>query len=1033
MLRRHSSKSKPAIRHRKSTSSVRSVHLDHIDTECARRDAHTAATEAYARGRHRSSVEAPLFPTPVPPRLRQLNRTSEGLTHSWSQPAHLDETGSPSGLRRRQSVRFVVIPPERARKTERTTDSDRLGEQERDHSVHNDQQEVDLGFICGETKPPPSALSPHEQRLSETYIANGPVACDHYDTPVDDPSSYHKIHRSQSMIAHGSLIRPFRSRVRPESLAASTGGKDGELPPSGDPGRALRAPKSLSFLGSRRIGSRNESDGSVPQDQDGFARDEMCLGTLQISRPHSPSSGLGRSISQRLTGQRQRPLRMSLRDSVELPLTASMGTIPTPRSVGIKGKARKASENIKSRFKTLFGRRKKSIEHNETDSRDEHGTDDHRPSSASCESGVSTSADRMGSQENDMPFSIGTASRVASIQIVPVDGLPRSHRGSLESARGDSDVPDDGSRVTSWASSGLSTVASQQQAWSDLHRQRLSVIKENGFGVPSAADGTRTPTAATVANGPKCGIDSQRVYSALAKRLTERQQLAREAQVLGQSSESFDDGIADTDISGTRLTAYTIRRVPGSPDTAHNDAEWSSALSSSGNTVLGSRRRQSSEDNVFDAAPPPAVDARESHAAESPGRGQPRPDRSSVFFGSPTYHLFRTASPYRRAIRESMKTADSTRSATVAGRQHRNNALAGSSATGVEDEAQDADEQWAYSESSYSCAEEEYERGEGDDSGSLRVSRRNSRTPGAAESSSSALETQERRRAISSEGSVDWKTWLSANVSKLEVQASPAWSEWHGSRNNPWSTPTSREAPEKGRHMRESAQIYADDDEDTGVGKDGKTQVGFGRPAQGEEEARQEAQPLTVVQPNMTRKASCQQSVRTMSRGASGALAENKAPRTDVVEDESARQVGEQDEKPQSSGPDGQRQSPSSPRPGRGVRLGDCGKAELCPQTPERRPGVCRRAAESEARARPLHRTRTTEGGSPYQQQGTWSVRLVRRAGSGREVDRSALGENTPTTRAENGAGAGQQTMDQILSSRRRRMASSEDGGNAFV
>lgn len=1046
MLRRHSSKSKPAIRHRKSTSSVRSVHLDYLDTECARRDAHTAAAEAYARGRHRSSVEPPLFPAPVPPRLRQLSRASEGLTQSRSQPARLDETGSPSGLRRRQSVRFVTRPPERTRKADRTIDYGRPDEQGRDSSVHVHQQDVDLGSKYSEAKQSPSTLLSHEQRQSEVSDDNGLAAYNEYDAPEDDvasvPLSYGQLHRSQSMVAHGNLVRPLRSSVRIESLAASLSAKDRDLPPSGAPSRTLRAPKSLSFLGSRRNGSRNESDGSVSRGQEAFAEDETCPDNLPLSRAHSPASGFSRSMSQRLTGQRQRPLRMSLRESVELPRTASMGTLATQRSSRIKGKARKASENIKSKFKTLFGRRKKSVEPQETDSRHQHGVDDHRPSSASYESDQTTNADRIGSQENDVSVSIGTTSKVASIQTVPADRLPRSHRGSLESIPGDSDMLDEGSRVTSWASSGNSTVASQQQAWSDLHRQRLSVIKENGFGIPSAPVGTQTPKTAQVDNALSGGMDSQRVYSALARRLAERQQLAQEAQALSQRMETPASDVADKDSPDMGQPACTIRRVPGSPETTPDDVEWSSALSSSGTTVLGKTRRNS-EEHVCGAVSLPAKDAQESHAAESPGRGQPRSDRSSAFFGSPTYHLFRTASPYRRAIRESMKAAEAARppTMTATGGQPRNDTFRGSSAAGLkEDDAPDADEQWAYSESSYSCADEEQERGEGEDDSSLRGSTRNSENPGAAESAESAcsaLEAQERRRAISSEGSVDWKIWLSANVSKLEVQASPAWSEWHGSKNNPWGTPTSREAPETSRHRRESAQIYADDDEEMGASKDGKTLADFGRPAPAEEEeVKQEAQPLKVVQPNMTRKASCQQSVRTMSWGASWALTENQAPRMDLVENESAGRVGEQGEKPPSSGPGGQRQSPSSFRPKQEVRLGDCGKAEVAPQTPERRLGVCRRAAASEARDRPLHRTRTTEGGSPYQQQRAWSVRLVRRADSGtagREVDKSALGDNTPTTRAEHGVAANERTVDQILSSRRRRMTSSEDGGNAFV
>src|SRR6478609_11734277 len=98
MLRRRRSKSKPDLNRRKSTSSVHSVHLEHIDQTSAQRDAQAAAARAFSLARRRAAADnMPLFP-PTPPTPESSPRRRQAATSC-------DE--STENIRRRQSVRFV--------------------------------------------------------------------------------------------------------------------------------------------------------------------------------------------------------------------------------------------------------------------------------------------------------------------------------------------------------------------------------------------------------------------------------------------------------------------------------------------------------------------------------------------------------------------------------------------------------------------------------------------------------------------------------------------------------------------------------------------------------------------------------------------------------------------------------------------------------------------------------------------------------------------------------------------------------------
>ncbi len=71
------------------------------------------------------------------------------------------------------------------------------------------------------------------------------------------------------------------------------------------------------------------------------------------------------------------------------------------------------------------------------------------------------------------------------------------------------------------------------------------------------------------------------------------------------------------------------------------------------------------------------------------------------------------------------------------------------------------------------------------------------------------------RRTSSSDSSIDWKTWLAANVSKLEPQFTPAKAQTQPSEMESASPRTSKVLGQG--HIRERAQICGDDDEDANM------------------------------------------------------------------------------------------------------------------------------------------------------------------------------------------------------------------------
>lgn len=963
MLRTHSSKSRPDIKQQKSTSPARpgGVHLEHIEIEHARRDAHTAATEAFVRSQQRNNAAAtPLFPDQAP---KRANSTREGL-------------------RRQQSVRFVSDRDE-------GSDIERMGS-------HRSNMRGGLGASRsgkerGEIRNKENMKPPHEGDMASS------------DEPVvSHPTSKLGLRRSKSMISGVGELGPARpertssvkrsgqarGHVRSDSPRSSSARRSSETNDTST--LNLRAPKSMSFLSpSRRENSQNDSVISMDsshKEKTNLAEAQSIYSqrTTISGRLRAAPSMLFRSGSIRSIGSGRRSMRISMRDGldehIQLALRGAGVGSRQSRNSSLTGKARKASQTLKSRIKTLFGRGSKDhgkafgVEAFEKATEADQQHDAASNAAASVRTSLSLGVRSM--QEEGTLSQV--SSRVPTVQTVIQEQMIRSRKGSLASLQSEfrMTASDDISRATSWGSSGHSTVASQQQAWSDWQQQRLSVITENTAGVismpsPEDRDGEVVSTEPA---------EDRRVYSALAKRLAERQKLAEAGSKANDDSSGTHndrDNRSERPLSSIYSTVGepeggTIRCVTTSTETielSQTKAPVISKLDSSAKVANRWTASISSLESAASETKPKRHEARCS-TPDLPSLGLPRSNRSSAFFGSPTCYLFRTTSPYRRALKESNKAALAAAAAAHAvqpsqlARSVESLKLPGSIMFG---QPWNMDENAEYSESVYSGDETNDQSNiSGSDTAKEAVN-------GDDESQVSKMAPHLfRRNMATSSESIDWKSWLAANVSKLEMQPSPV----HG--NGPVSSEFGQPAHQG--HRREATQIY-DDADDEHVGEyANKLVTEHSNSVHAEQTTptdEKQTTPLGEVQQNATRAPSYD------GQATSSILAENQAPRT--------------------------------PTP----------------------------AKSGLARARSLYRRRTSADGSPYRPQAPASVKLVRRrtaaldAASPKKLGLDDMAQQTAAKseveREKITATASTRMVDLFLSSRRRRMASSKDPGDAFI
>ncbi|KAK1768673.1 hypothetical protein QBC33DRAFT_448506 [Phialemonium atrogriseum] len=836
MLRRQSTRSKSDLRRRKSTTSVHSVHLERLDAAIAQRDAQSAAQSAFSRARakNRSNTDTSLFPPPPvsPPRRHQIER-EEG--HQGDAATADNGNGVYQRTRRQQSVRFVgpcsneERTPNKGMRTCTMPNNMRQAHLESSDRSNLKMRDYLEGTISQDTYPPePSREAPAlpYSTVSEVYL-HALLAGDENYTPEDDiasaPSSYRRIRRSKSMLPGRNSTRDSRGIWGPASsrLHAAEDNKENVRP--GQP-PALRTPKSMSFLNPHRRGEASlisrkvnrDTSHSLEDGQQDHAQFQSLDSKSLISRGPNP-------------GRAEFGMRRSLRSSSSnsgMPPPTRMPSIKVSSEDGLKTRARNASRTLKTRLRKFFTLSKTEEEtgfpEQHIQSRKTHASEPTRSRNSSA------------SQEGTWPRHVGgsihnVASAVPSFHHLHPSAHFNSRNGSMEDLTSERQrIPsDDKSRVTSWTGSSASTLTSQQRREScEGEEHQLSIIKESdsqplppsnrrpGFG-NHQLQSQESFTGQPIPPGPT--VDSQRIYSALIKRLHDTKQLP----LANPNHAEIPDGSTEAPKRGSYM-AY--------PE-ASGDGKY------------------------------PIPPAKLAPCPDGPQpSGRTISDRRSAFFGSPDSHLFRTASPYRRALQKSMEQMVE---ATSHG-PHVVGSDSSDTSTQIHRTVPKAPDEAAYSESMYSCVTGE----DGANTSQVWMTlpselREPPSIMGDASISPDPPVTYRptEYRVVSSVSSVDWKTWLSANVAKLEPSSSPSrLSEVE------FASPTMQTSFGRG-HVRESAQIEGDEDvEDEELSVPATRR--FTLPIS----------PLAVVEPNVVKVSTYQRSVKTIPLPEAGSTAEKDDP-----------------------------------------------------------------------------------------------------------------------------------------------------------
>ncbi|KAK3905728.1 hypothetical protein C8A05DRAFT_41360 [Staphylotrichum tortipilum] len=800
MLRRRShKKSRSGLTRRRSASSVHGV-------------------EAYTRAQHRTMTGVlSLFPA-TPESSPRHPRTQ------WSAPGKSGEEGAE--LRHRQSVRFVGSCSALSRNQQEQAGRGLGGRQPDEAGTQGEQGKDGLRSPTdpdAQQRPSPPRRAPPPvplQKIATSYL-DALAAEDEYYTPEDDvasaPSSFRRLHRSKSMFTEpqgtSTSRRFFRSDPHDRKSTQET--------------PALRAPKSMSFLTGRKSQSRSSTS------RDGGAHDPRspALPNLPEDGPPASTKGTPRepgymssALFASLTRQTDLRLRKSLRSSSPAPESEKPNPVPhklpdEPSTLRLK--ARHASRSLRVKLKNLFTAPKPedatpSLPCQHIESRKTHAT----PFQGSS------------IDEPPVPESRGVVSR--SLAKIPYlepapHGLVRSSKASLESLASEADRNiSNGSSLTSWAHSGPSTLSSQEQEkWREWEKQRLSIIGENGAHAPSTSIRRRRALGSGLFQPPERTaevpvtrpvVDSQRIYSALVKRMRGTEHGLAEG---GSESRESDCVVPANEEAGRRSlsrTPDTIRRVI--PERKYSRLSGYATTPTRASTRADLSQNRYSWDSQPPSPPLPGptpraqgyqstldedfTDARLVSDATDVSSHHTEADWRSSVTDSPGRHLFRTTSPYRRALGKSMQEeqdawAQYASHDSDTETQVHHNLGSGRSADPDSDSAKNLE----YSESIYSSDEGGFGSRYGE-RGANRIT---------------ASDTPAMYRAVdyrdpSTASSIDWKTWLSANIAKFEPSPSPS-KPSEPPFAHPRTFPNSQFASASLRgHVREQAQIHGDCDTD---------------------------------------------------------------------------------------------------------------------------------------------------------------------------------------------------------------------------
>ncbi|KAJ4319307.1 hypothetical protein N0V84_006391 [Fusarium piperis] len=617
-------------------------------------------------------------------------------------------------------------------------------------------------------------------------------ACYHPEEDITMPVYPRELRKSRSMLASSLTTTenasnhpmPAKGRLPRTRSLYKAPNNENEPPKRAKSGAmGLRASTSMSFLkngqgvAASRPNSRTESDVVVR-----LARD-MYRGQLEEQEmlQTQPSASV-RWRNRRSEGSSvlRKSLRNSSNNSTALSSTFSINGTSVSTQPGIRKIARKVSNSLRSKLKGLFTRGNSTTgpeKHERGQSTEGNDSDG--------DTGLHSSNDE-GTEEASM---FRVASHFPSLHDMPLNQQLGSRKGSVESIEsGEQHVSDDRSRVTSWTDSVTNTVSSMGM-FGDWERQRLSVIKENGAHISSSSlRSTGLEGHGTGSQDMWSGteIDTERVYSALMKRLGE---ISPEQKSVQEKLDADnpplmsvpDRNSSDHHTGFLHRTASTIRCVQSEDDVFHDGADCSSSSSSrsceriavdstgtlahetaAGLTTRDNRGSQLESDraDVLGGCKPPKTTMQ----------------RSSTFFASPTCHSFRSPSPYRRALRESIRSSPE--------REHLGSPMTKylpslsalslpmrrDSSTASERNAKMGD-----AESVYSCATEDARptATEPETSGPTKGATTNTYNEDGMPDGLTSCRMVKHQRDVSKSSSVEWKTWLSSKVLKMEAPLTP--------------------------------------------------------------------------------------------------------------------------------------------------------------------------------------------------------------------------------------------------------------------
>ncbi|KAI0967885.1 hypothetical protein F4678DRAFT_482904 [Xylaria arbuscula] len=810
-MHRRNSTNPRRLDRRKSVTSVKSVHLEHILPQTAERDALVAATQAFARARERSATDSnsPRWPPPRPPH--------HSKTRSDDAPPC-----------RQQSIRFVQPRPSRP------TPSSVMVQESSPSSCISRGLPRHVADISVDPRPSSSASASGmvcaTKGAAGDYI-NTLFTADEYYTPEDGiaslPSSYRKLRKSRSMFTNRqAMTTPEQSNVAKSSVSANQlpqpassyfrhSGGDEIVPP-----RRLKTPKSMGFL-------RDFRDNFVPafkseDDATPFAPINAFNAKETREKGHLRQKS-SRFFRPRLPSE-ERVFRKSMRDTSNSTVSMS-GT--TSKDGSLRFKARKVSQGVKHKLKNLFGLGKGDddvtrlpLQHIDAQRSHifawGHDTDDELPYNRTALSHV--------------------ASGIPSLHAVPSYQQLRSRQGSMESLRSDQKASDDRSRVTSWSDSDADTVITHNSC-REREKKRLSIINEHGthacsssaqFATISEQSNASTTSLSRPIRPAPVTVDGRRIYSALMKRIGQSQQAhTSDPELQETTGDIVHLGTVPRRKSSLRLRRFgrdptaTIRYVFPESETDHESPKRDENLhlkdkdSPPKPSVSTNRAKDwevASTSTIMNAEEPSSKDAQLEGA---PPLLRTLSSRSSAFFGSPTRHLFRAESPYRRAIQDRMHTTpheqQSIRSPDFNPWIRSLSNLPNFPLRRSSTQGSDADVKLHYTESIYSTNTEDGQTQRHSFLSVVEDIQRPTSTHGDATIfvnptgyNKRSASLPPKQRVTSSSSSVEWKMWLSSNVSKLEETTKQV--DSNDFKNSLSSTRLSG-------HVRENAQIN-DDEED---------------------------------------------------------------------------------------------------------------------------------------------------------------------------------------------------------------------------